>query len=223
MWEEIFNLIPGTVNTMQGTAVASHSTTMTTPMTNRASFEDMLVEEANFTPSHQPRHVKYVDTMKGAFTSNPHKQQEEVALPPRPVSESHLEETGLHTAAGEFRKMWEPKINKVKGGYISSAGLVFQSWLDIHVNVQDRRLTQGQAIQLVKDFTAEHVWDEVEFYMGMVTEDQSFKGLIQHLLDAFQSCRTLSELITNFYGQSQKAWETQDTFTDDLKVLARKK
>ena len=65
--------------------------------------------------------------------------------------------------------MQEPKIGKLKGGYSSSARLIFQSWLkDIHVYVEDRRLTQREAIQLVKDFTAEHAWDEVEFYMGMV-------------------------------------------------------
>ena len=103
--------------------------------------------------------------------------------------------------------MWEPKISKLKGGYSSSTGLLFQSWLkDICVNVEDRRLTQREAIQLVKDFTMEHAWDEVEFNMGMVAEDdQSFEGLIDHLPDAFQLGETLIELIRNFYGWSQKA------------------
>ena len=59
--------------------------------------------------------------------------------------------------------------------------------------------------------------------MGMMTEeDQSFEGLIDHLCDAFQSGETLSELISDFYGQSQKTRETEDTFTDDLQLLARK-
>ena len=31
---------------------------------------------------------------------------------------------------------------------------------------------EREAMQLVKDFTAEHANDEVEFYMGMVAEDQ---------------------------------------------------
>ena len=65
--------------------------------------------------------------------------------------------------------------------------------------------------------------DEVEFFRGMVMEeDQSFEGLIEHLGDAFQSGKTLSELISDFYGQSQRAWETEDTFADDLQELARK-
>ena len=49
-----------------------------------------------------------------------------------------------------------------------------------------RRLTQREAIQLVKDFTMECAQDEVEFYMGMIAEeDHPFKGLIDHLHDAF--------------------------------------
>ena len=65
--------------------------------------------------------------------------------------------------------------------------------------MEDRRFTQREAIQLVKDFTVEHAWDEVQFYMGMVAkEDQSFKGLIDQLHDAFQSGDTLSEIITDF-------------------------
>ena len=112
----------------------------------------------------------------------------------------------------------------MEGGYSSSAGLIFQSWLkDICVHVEDRRLTQREAIQLVKDLTVECAWDEVEFYMAMMAEeDQSFEGLRDHLHDAFQSGKTLSKLISNFYGWSQKARETKDAFADDLQVLARK-
>ena len=61
--------------------------------------------------------------------------------------------------------------------------------------------------------------------MGMVVEeDQSFEGLIEHLKDAFQSGKILDKLICDFYGngRSQKARGTEDTFTDDLQVLARK-
>ena len=66
---------------------------------------------------------------------------------------------------------------------------------------------------MVKVFTVEHAQDEVEFYIDMVAkEDQSFKGLIDHLHDAFKSGKTLSELISDFYGRSQKARETKDTF-----------
>ena len=105
-------------------------------------------------------------------------------------------------ATQEFHKLHEPKINKLKGGYSATANLIFQSWLkDIWVHVEDWNLTQREVMQLIKDFTAEHDHDEVEFYMGMVPEEQqTFKGLIQHLKNAFQSSKTISKLISDFYG-----------------------
>ena len=48
-------------------------------------------------------------------------------------------------------------------------------------------------MQLIKDFTAEHACDEVEFYMGMVTEEQqTFKGLHTTFKKCFFSLAKLS-------------------------------
>ena len=70
-----------------------------------------------------------------------------------------------------------------------------------------------------KRFSAERACNEVEFYMGMVTEDQqTFEGLIQHLKNPLQSAETISELISDFYGQTQKN-ESEDIFADNLQVL----
>ena len=64
---------------------------------------------------------------------------------------------------------------------------------------------------------------EVEYYLGLTPEEeQSFQGLIDHLSLAFQSCEMVSSLITDFYNQSQKIWETKDAFADELQVLVRK-
>ena len=84
-------------------------------------------------------------------------------------------------------------------------------------------MTEREAMQLVKDFTAEHACDKVEFYMGMVVdEQQTFKGLIQHLKNAFQSGETTSELISNFYARAQKKNESEEIFADELQILACK-
>ena len=78
-------------------------------------------------------------------------------------------------------------------------------------------------MQLIKDFTVECACNEVEFYMGMVAEEQqTFEGLIQQLKNAFQSGKTVSELISDFYGQAQKKSESKDAFADDLQVLVWK-
>ena len=85
----------------------------------------------------------------------------------------------MYMAMQEFHKMCEPKINKLNSGHSATANLIFQSWLkDIRVHVEDCNLSERVAMLLIKDFTAEHACDEVEFYMGMVAEDQqTFEGL----------------------------------------------
>ena len=113
---------------------------------------------------------------------------------------------------------------KFKGGYSSDASLVFQSWLkDIRVSTIECRLSQWEAIQLVKDYTSEQARSEVEYYLGLTPkEEQSFQGLIDHLSLTFQSCKTVSSLIADFYNWFQKTRETEDAFADELQILVRK-
>ena len=87
-----------------------------------------------------------------------------------------------------------------------TTNLIFWSWLkDINVHVDDQNLTEREAIQLAKDFTAERAHNEEEFYMGMIKDDQqTFVGLVNHLKGAFQSGETITELISNFYGWHQR-------------------
>ena len=73
----------------------------------------------------------------------------------------------MQMATQEFHKLHESKISKFKGGYSAMANLIFQLWLkDIRVHVEDLNLTEREAMQLVKDLTAESACNEVEFYMG---------------------------------------------------------
>ena len=88
------------------------------------------------------------------------------------------------------------------------------------MHVEDQNLTEREAIQLVKDFTAEGAHNGIEFYFSMIVDDQqTFDGLGSHLKCAFQSGETVSELISNFYGQQQRKNESEDVFVDDLQIL----
>ena len=89
----------------------------------------------------------------------------------------------MKVVAQELCKLHEPKVDKLKGGYSATANLIFKSWLkDINVHVEDQNLTEREAIQLVKDFTAERACNEVEFYMSIITDDQqTFDGLVNLL------------------------------------------
>ena len=54
---------------------------------------------------------------------------------------------------------------------------------------------------MVKDFTSDHATLEVEYSLGMYPdEEQSFQGLIDHLIAALQSGETDNSLIADFYN-----------------------
>ena len=65
MREEIFNLIPGMVNTVRGMAVSHNTTVASVPRISQTYFEDMLSEEASVTPGCQQKHVTFMNTMRG--------------------------------------------------------------------------------------------------------------------------------------------------------------
>ena len=125
---------------------------------------------------------------------------------PRHLDTRGLYEEGfsqsLQAAATEFKKLHELKVAKFKGGYSSNASLAFQSLVnDIWVYTIECHLSQWEAIQLVKDYTSEQARSEVEYYLGLTPEEeQSFQGLIDHLSLTFQSCKTVSSLIADFYN-----------------------
>ena len=101
-------MILGMVNTRQSAAVTLDPPSVI-PAASHGSFEEMLANELTFLPSHQPHQVKFADTVPEDLTTGPYKFQEKSALPTRPASENHPEETRLHAAAQDFWKMWEPR------------------------------------------------------------------------------------------------------------------
>ena len=128
----------------------------------------------------------------------------------------------LQTVAEEFKKMREPKISKLKGGYSANAMLVFNSWLkDIKMCVQERKLSNLEAVQLIKDFTSDNARGAVEFYLD-TNSTWNYKALIEHLRTSFETGESFSSLVGDFYSRSQRNKETEDQFADELQVLSRK-
>ena len=163
----------------------------------------------------QPSRVSHVPSVEKGLFENPEAKKE---LYEEGFSHS------LQAAATDFKKLHKPKVAKFKGCYSSNARLVYQSWLkDIQVYTIEPHLFQWETIQLVKDYISEEARSEVEYYLGLTPkEEQSFQGLIDHLSLTFQSCKTISSLIADFYNQSQKTRETKDAFADELQILVRK-
>ena len=194
--QEAFEILPGTVNVRHRTGIQHISgLSQNIPVAGREYFEDRLAEEATW-GTYYPCHVYFANNQKGGF--NIYTPEiiskgwggQHLAPSTEKARESLMNTTTcppgheMQMTMQEFHKMCEPKINKLKGGYSATTNLIFQSWLkDIWVHVEDWNLNQREAMQLIKDFTT---CNEVEFYMGMVIEEQqTFEGLIQHLKNAF--------------------------------------
>ena len=238
--EEVLDVLPGTVNTVRG---AADKVGQVSDLGNLQTFaedtlHDILEEEQEEIPVTPQRRVRFETSMPVVRpVERPRERIQPSKVPQVPSVEKSLSrypeardlfEEGfsrsLQAAATEFKKLREPKVAKFKGGYSSDASLIFQSWLkDIRVYTIERRLSQWEAIQLVKDYTSEQARSEVEYYLGLTPEEeQSFQGLIDHLSLAFQSCETVSSLIADFYNRFQKTRETEDAFADELQILVRK-
>ena len=204
---EIQDVLPGTVNTLRGVADRAGQVS---DLGNLQTFaEDTLhdileeehQEEIPVTPQRRVRFqtstpvVRPMERLRERVQPSrvPQVPSAEKSLSRYPEARDLFEEgfsRSLQAAATEFKKLREPKVAKFKGGYSSDASLIFQSWLkDIWVYTIERRLSQREAIQLVKDYTSEQARSEVEYYLGLTPkEEQSFQGLIDHLSLAFQSC-----------------------------------
>ena len=240
--DEIHDVLPGTVNTMRGAADRvgqvpdlGNLPTFTEDTLNDILEEQQEEEEVPVTPQRQVRFETSTPVVRPMERPRERIQPSKVSLePPKrkslpryPEARDLFEEgfsRSLQVAATKFKKLCEPKVAKFKGGYSSDASLVFQSWLkDIRVYTIEHRLSQQEAIQLVKDYTSEQARREVEYYLGLTPEEEhSFQGLIDHLSLTFQSCETVSPLIADFYNRFQKTRETKDAFADELQILVCK-
>ena len=93
----------------------------------------------------------------------------------------------LQLVAEECRKICKPKIQKLKGRCSANAMLLFNSWLkDIEMCVKERKLTNMEVVQLVKDYTSEGARGVVEFYLD-TNSTWKYHELTEHLRTSFES------------------------------------
>ena len=105
-------------------------------------------------------------------------------------------------ASKEFRRMREPKITKLRGGYSADAELMFRSWKsNILANINDRELNNKSAIQLIKEQTLDNAHREVEFQLDLCGGDITYKDLLQHLSIAFQGGDNEANILAEFYSR----------------------
>ena len=125
--------------------------------------------------------------------------------------------------AKEFRRLKDSKILKLKGGYSSDVGLVFHSWrTDIQTEINENDYDNKSAIRLIKEKTQGKALKEVEYQLDLNGAEMSYKDLLEHLSLAFTGSEDESTLMADFYSHTQKAKESEESFADELQVLAWK-
>ena len=128
----------------------------------------------------------------------------------------------LQLAAEEFRKIHKPKHKNLKGGYSAYAMLVFNCWLkDIEMCIKEWKFTNMEVIQLVKDYTSQGRRGAAEFYLD-TKSTWKYHKLVEYLQTSFESGKTFSSLVENFYSYVQLPREMEDQFGNELHILGQK-
>ena len=228
--EKVFNYVPGTVNTRRGAAVYD-SPDQPYSFQKHIRFGDRFkqpdlesdVEESGVTANIP----KMTTTQIPARSSTPYHGASEgpmnrtfevSGISPTNLGATHdtatiaaeVSAAAAAQASKEFRRMREPKITKLRGGYSTDAELVFRSWwADILANIHDRELDNKSAIQLIKEQTLDNARREVEFQLDLCGGVISYQDLLKHLSVAFQGGDDKASLLAEFYSRVQKTKETE--------------
>ena len=237
--DEIFNYVPGTVNTNRGAAVYE-SPDQAFSFQKHIRFGDSDLESGvagsgepispiETEPTQIPPHSS---TLFRGVNQGPMNRTFNVSgiLPTNLVGAHDVATIAAEflaaaaaQASKEFRQMREPKITKLHGGYSADAELVFRSWwADILANIQDRELDNKATIQLIKEQTLDNARREVEFQLDLCGGVITYQNLLKHLSVAFQGGNEEANLLAEFYSCAQKVKESEEAFVDELQILARK-
>ena len=241
--DKVFNYVPGTVNTRRGAAVYD-SPDQPYSFQKHVRFGDRFkqpdlesdVVESGITtniPSNVPTQlpVRSSTPFRGVSEGPMNKTFDVSGILPTNLGAAHdaatiaaeVSAAAAAQASKEFRRMREPKITKLRGGYSADAELVFRSWrADILANIHDRELDNKSAIQLIKEQTLDNARREVKFQLDLCGGVITYEDLLKHLSVAFQGGDDEANLLAEFYSRAQKTKETEEAFADELQLLARK-
>ena len=200
--DEIYNFLPGTVKTDRGGAVTN--TTINWDNTTL-----------------RPKHITFTTSTPKVTNEDMVGLAAPLAAETTRVSQSIPtgslgDQSTLINLASEFKKMREPKIQKLKGGNTSSAQLFITGWIkEVHAVIRNRTLTDQDRVQLIHEFTKSKARQQVDFYLDM-TPNPTIEGVLDHLISAFSSGEDESSIKSEFYSCKQLARESEDDYVEIL-------
>ena len=225
--QEVFNTLPGTVNVNRGGAVQPTGTSINwgdstiAPPNKQVHFEQWSSTPRRPLNFQDVSNETITGEMGGPTKVEPTASQVIRVQHPEEVATAAVNST-IHVVANEFRKMKEPKLAKLKGGYTTEANLFFQSWAkEVQAIVIDRQMSDSEALQLVKEHSEGAARRQIDNYFDF-SDNQTFSGLMKELSTAFSSCEDDASLMAEFYSRKQLAKENDDDFAEQLQLLARK-
>ena len=204
--KEAFEILPGTVNTNRGsTAQATSFSVNWDENTLPPSNKHVHFGQCRSMPWHIPPidvHDESEDIISGSSLNS---------SKPIPAKRSHRSiectypEEVATTAITHVKKLKEPKLAKLKGGYSSEASLFFQGWAkDVQAVVADCELTENEAIQLIKEYTEASARKQVDSFVDF-TENPTFDMLMKELAAVYSPTDDDVSLMSEFYGHKQLA------------------
>ena len=224
--QEVVNTLPGTVNVNRGGTVPPTGVSINwgdstiAPPNKQVHFGQRSSTPRRPMNFQDVSHDTITSGTDGPVNTARHSQFTDVQHPEE-VATAAVNST-VHAVASELRKMKEPKLAKLKGGYTTEANLFFQSWAkDVQAIVIDRQMSDNEALQLIKEHTEGAAHHQVDNYLDF-SDNQTFSGLMKELSTAFESCQDEASLMADFYSRTQLAKENDDQFAEQLQLLARK-
>ena len=206
--QDIFNFLPGTVKTDRGGTV-----TNTTINWDNTTLRPKHVTFTTSTPKVTMKDMVGLAALLAAETTRVSQTASTGSLG---------DQSTVINLASEFKKMREPKIQKLKGGNTSSAQLFITGWIkEVRVVICDRTLSDEGGVQLIREFTESKARQQVDFYLDM-TPNPTTEGVLDHLVSAFSSGEDESSIKSEFYSRKQLARESEDDYAEILQILARK-
>ena len=233
--DEVFNFVPGIVNTNRGAAVY-HSPNQPFQFQKQVRFGDRSHQpdlESDIAglgvppTSHLPPYsstpfcgssqvpLNHTFDVSGILVTNVANAQDAATIAAEVLAAAAAQ------ASKEFQHMQEPKITKLHGRYSADEDLILWSWqVDMLANIQDWDLDNKATIQLIKEQTLDNAHHEVEFQLGLCGGDISYQALLRHLSIAFQGGGNEANLLVEFYSHALKVKESEEAFADELQILA---
>ena len=200
---EVFNYVPGTVNTNQGTVVYSlpdqaFSFQKHVRFGDRSNQPDLESDVAGSgAPTSSPITTLFVNTVPCRSSQVPLNQTFDVSgIPPANLGNAQDAATiaaevlaaAVAQASKEFRQMWEPKITKLCGGYSADAELMCSSPGKRTFLLTFR--TGSWITKLLSSLLKNRHWTtpivRLNFSLTSAAEHITYQNLLRYLSIAFQ-------------------------------------